>query len=200
MIAATLRNVFRQWWNTQSKTYWAQDWTLRNPVMKLHCEESVPLTLTAWTQSGMYDESHWRALPDIPNVSCAAVLRECYGPTHRTLPTNQVRSKCTPGLHQHYEEGSSWPPSPLLKSNNLALMQMVCFFSVHIHLLLTCVKFCNFYPNCSPVSCCISFTIICWPAICNNSIHSACRVHHSTNMWSDWVIYNVSLTHSCLYV
>lgn len=52
----TLRNVFRQWWDTQSKTYWAQDWTLRNPVMKLLCEETRPLTLTAWTQSGMYDE------------------------------------------------------------------------------------------------------------------------------------------------
>ena len=122
----------------QSKKYWAQDWTLRNPVMKLLCEETRPLTLTAWTQWDIYDESHWRALPDIPNVSCSRAK-------------GMLWSNASNAAHKSSKvKMDTWPSSalrrrqfPLLKNNNLALMQFfnLFLFSVHVHLLLTCIKF-----------------------------------------------------------
>ena len=105
MTAPTSRNDFRQWLNVQSKEYGSQDWTLRNPVVKLLLWRD-PTTDT-------YSLDSIRQVRGKPSESlvmqicrtCRATVRgECYDATYRTQLTNQVRSKWTPGLHQHYRK------------------------------------------------------------------------------------------------
>ena len=126
----------------QSKKYWAQDWTLRNPVMKLLCEETRPLTLTAWTQWDIYDESHWRALPDIPNVSCSRAKGMLWSnASNAAHKSSKVKMDTWPSSALRRRQFVTPIPSSEKQQPGLNAIFYLFLFSVHVHLLLTCIKF-----------------------------------------------------------
>ena len=66
------------------------------PQWSFFCEETRPLTLTAWTLSDKHDENHLRAWPDIPNMSC--------NHARRILWSNVIKCNIThtAGTHAHH--------------------------------------------------------------------------------------------------
>ena len=97
MTAPTLRNDFRLWLNVQSKEYWAQDWTLRNPVVKLLLRRDPTIDTYSLALSDKFEENHWRALPDMPNMSCTRARRMLwYNVSNAAGKSSKVKTQTWP--------------------------------------------------------------------------------------------------------
>ena len=86
-------------WTDQTGTMAA--WTGQTGTMATWTDQTG--TMAAWTdQTGTMQTL--REPCQICRTCHTTVRGDCYGPTYRTQLTNQVKSKWTPGLHQHSTE------------------------------------------------------------------------------------------------